>query len=60
LFGVQTDNLVRREPLSHREILVGVENLYDLVLSMETLKRNEPTSEDNEEYATQWQAQVSL
>ena len=60
LFDVQTDNLIHKDPLSHREILVGVENLYDFVLGMETLKRNEPTSEDNEEYAAQWQAQVPL
>jgi DNA topoisomerase 2-associated protein PAT1 len=54
ILTVQTDNLVRKEPLSQREILVAVENLYDLVLNMETLKRNEPTPEDTEEYQTGW------
>ncbi|GLB41960.1 putative topoisomerase II-associated protein PAT1 [Lyophyllum shimeji] len=48
------DGLVRKEPLSHREILVAVESLYDIVLSTENVKRNEPGPEDTDEYAAEW------
>ncbi|KAF5383709.1 hypothetical protein D9615_003665 [Tricholomella constricta] len=50
-----TDGLVRKDPLSHRQILVAVESLYDVVLDTENIKRGEPTPEDTEEYAAQWQ-----
>ncbi|RDB20812.1 DNA topoisomerase 2-associated protein pat1 [Hypsizygus marmoreus] len=50
-----TDGLIRKEPLSQREILIALEYLYDLVLNTESIKRNEPTPEDSEEYITQWQ-----
>ncbi|KAG6854522.1 hypothetical protein C0991_005434 [Blastosporella zonata] len=50
-----TDGLVRKEPLSQRQILVAVENLYDIVLNTENIKRNEPSPEDGEEIIAQWQ-----
>ncbi|KAG5650360.1 hypothetical protein H0H81_012506, partial [Sphagnurus paluster] len=52
-----TAGLVRKEPLSHRQILVAVEGLYDLVLNTENIKRGEPTPEDTDEYAAQWKVE---
>ncbi|KAG6844634.1 hypothetical protein H0H87_005291 [Tephrocybe sp. NHM501043] len=51
-----TDGLVRKEPLSQRQILVAVESLYDVVLNTENIKRNEPSLEDghSEEAVAQW------
>lgn len=49
----QTENLVKAEPLTHRETLVILEELYDLVLRVEQLKRDQPSEEDeraNEEW----------
>jgi DNA topoisomerase 2-associated protein PAT1 len=44
----QTDGLVRQDPLSQRQILAILENLYDLVLKVEQLRRNQPALEDEE------------
>ncbi|KAF9005908.1 topoisomerase II-associated protein PAT1 [Cyathus striatus] len=43
-----TENLVRKEPLSHREVLTILEKLYDTVLHVEQLRRDQPLSEDEE------------
>jgi len=52
-----TDGLVRKEPMSRRQILVAVESLYDVVLNTENIKRGEPSAEDTEEYAAQWKSE---
>ncbi|KAF8074818.1 topoisomerase II-associated protein PAT1 [Lyophyllum atratum] len=52
--AADTDGLVRKEPLSQRQILVAVENLYDVVLNTENIKRGEPGPEDTEEYVAEW------
>ncbi|KAG6890305.1 hypothetical protein C0995_009511 [Termitomyces sp. Mi166 len=52
-----TDGLIRKEPLSHRQILVAVESLYDAVLKTENIKRNEPSPEDSAEITAQWKSE---
>ena len=47
-FGLQTDNLVRKEPLSHRQVLVILEKLYDIVLQVEQLRRDQPVQDEIE------------
>lgn len=42
------------EPLTQREILVTLENMYDLVLNVEQLRRDQPHPEDGEEVLEQW------
>ncbi|KAG6831108.1 hypothetical protein H0H92_012785 [Tricholoma furcatifolium] len=49
-----TDGLVRKEPLTHRQTLAAVEHLYDLVLNTENIKRSEPSPEEGEEVVAQW------
>lgn len=48
--------MVRREPLSHREILTILEYIYDLVLQVEQLRRDQPSGED-EQVVVIWQKQ---
>ncbi|KAI0820787.1 topoisomerase II-associated protein PAT1 [Trametes gibbosa] len=43
-------SLVRKDPLTHREALVALEQLYDLVLDLEQRRRDQPAPEDVEEY----------
>ncbi len=52
----QTTNLIRREPLSHREILTILEYIYDLILHVEQLRRDQPSGED-EQVMVVWQEQ---
>jgi len=52
--AAETDNLVRREPLSHREVLAILERLYDLVLNVEQLRRDQPLPEE-EDILAQWE-----
>ncbi|KAI6122319.1 topoisomerase II-associated protein PAT1 [Pisolithus croceorrhizus] len=40
------DGIVRQEPLTHRQVLVALEALYDLVLSVEQLRRDQPPEDD--------------
>ena len=42
---------MRKEPLTHRQVLVALEALYDLVLHIEQLRRNPPNEEDDEAVA---------
>ncbi|EGO22680.1 topoisomerase II-associated protein [Serpula lacrymans var. lacrymans S7.9] len=41
-----TDGVVKMEPLAQRQVLVILESLYDLVLSVEQLRRDQPPEED--------------
>ncbi|KAG5721185.1 DNA topoisomerase 2-associated protein pat1 [Termitomyces sp. T112] len=52
-----TNGLIRKQPLSHRQILVAVESLYDVVLATENIKRGEPSPEDSAEILTQWKSE---
>lgn len=45
---------MRREPLSNREILTIVENLYDLILGVEQVKRDQPLPEEEQERHDEW------
>jgi hypothetical protein len=58
---VQTDGVVRKEPLTQRQTLVLLEGLYDLVLNIEQLRRDQPPEEDeeDEEAFTVWYAGYS-
>ncbi|KAI5984315.1 topoisomerase II-associated protein PAT1 [Pisolithus albus] len=40
------DGVVRKDPLTHRQVLVALESLYDLVLSVEQLRRDQPPEDD--------------
>lgn len=46
--AADTDGLVRKEPLAHRQVLVILEDLYDMVLRVEQLRRDQPVPEDIE------------
>ncbi|KAI0664219.1 topoisomerase II-associated protein PAT1 [Cubamyces menziesii] len=50
--GNATDatGLIRRDPLTHREALVKLEQLYDLVLDLEQRRRDQPPPEEVEEF----------
>ncbi|KAJ7812857.1 topoisomerase II-associated protein PAT1 [Mycena leptocephala] len=50
----QTGNVVRKDPLTRRQVLTALEAMYDLVLKVEHLRREQPTSEE-EEASRQWQ-----
>ncbi|KAF8631878.1 hypothetical protein AX15_002145 [Amanita polypyramis BW_CC] len=54
--AADTTNLVRKEPLTQREILSTVERIYDLVLQVEQLKRDQPMAEE-EQQMDSWQKQ---
>lgn len=41
--------MVRKEPLTRRQTLVLLEGLYDLVLNIEQLRRDQPPEEDDED-----------
>ncbi|KAG2355143.1 topoisomerase II-associated protein PAT1 [Suillus spraguei] len=43
------DGVVRRDPLTQRQTLVVLEGLYDLVLNIEQLRRDQPLEEDEED-----------
>ncbi|KAJ7504532.1 topoisomerase II-associated protein PAT1 [Mycena galericulata] len=49
-----TGNVVRKDPLTHRQVLTTLEALYDLVLKVEHLRREQPPQEE-EEASRQWQ-----
>ena len=42
--------LVRKDPLTHRETLVILEDLFDLVLSVEQERRDQPPAEEVEAF----------
>jgi len=47
-----TAGVVRKEPLTHRQVLVMLENLYDRVLEVEQLRRDQPPQEEEEAHQT--------
>ncbi|KAJ6621334.1 topoisomerase II-associated protein PAT1 [Mycena sp. CBHHK59/15] len=49
-----TGNVVRKDPLTHRQVLTTLEALYDLVLKVEHLRREQPSPEE-EDASRQWQ-----
>ncbi|KAF9078073.1 topoisomerase II-associated protein PAT1 [Rhodocollybia butyracea] len=51
------EDLVRMEPLTQREILVTLENMYDLVLNVEQLRRDQPHPDEGEEVFELWSAE---
>ncbi|KAH7919056.1 hypothetical protein BV22DRAFT_1041258 [Leucogyrophana mollusca] len=46
-----SDGVVRKEPLTQRQILVTLESLYDLVLNVEQLRRDQPLEEEEGAFA---------
>jgi DNA topoisomerase 2-associated protein PAT1 len=50
----QVTDLVHRDPLTHREVLVTLETLYDLVMSVEQMKHDEPHPEEEGEEVEKW------
>ena len=55
--GNAEEGLVRREPLTHRQALVIIEQLYDLVLEVDQKRRDQPPPEEEEEFAL-WYAAI--
>jgi DNA topoisomerase 2-associated protein PAT1 len=53
--AASTDGLVRTDPLTHRQSLVMLEGLYDMVLEVEQLRRDQPPPEE-EAVFQQWQS----
>ncbi|KAF6752981.1 topoisomerase II [Ephemerocybe angulata] len=53
----QTAEIVRRDPLTHRETLVILEKLYDFVLQVEQLRRDQPHADEDPEDFQHWQAE---
>jgi DNA topoisomerase 2-associated protein PAT1 len=45
------DGVVRKDPLTRRQVLAAIESLYDLALDIEQLRRNQPPEEDEEAVA---------
>lgn len=43
--------MVREDPLTQRQVFVALESLYDLVLDIEQLRRDQPIEEDEEDVA---------
>ncbi|KAJ7066759.1 topoisomerase II-associated protein PAT1 [Mycena amicta] len=43
-------NVVRKDPLAHRQVLAILEELYDLVLQVEQMRREQPPEEEGELY----------
>ncbi|KAF9557320.1 hypothetical protein CPC08DRAFT_819923 [Agrocybe pediades] len=58
--AADTENLVKKEPLSHRKVLVILEGLYDVVLKVEQLRRDQPPPEDVEAFAAWNQEYTAL
>ncbi|KAI0954891.1 hypothetical protein AcW1_006649 [Taiwanofungus camphoratus] len=48
--AADTNGLVHKDPLTHRETLVILERLYDLVLEIEQRRREQPASEEEETF----------
>ena len=55
--GNAQDGLISRDPLTHREALVIIEQLYDLVLEMDQKRRDQPGPEE-EEALVEWCAHI--
>lgn len=49
--AADTRDLVSKDPLTRREVLVSLETLYDLVLQVEQLRRDQPPLEDEQALA---------
>lgn len=47
---LQTAGTIRKEPLTHRQTLVILESLYDIVLEVEQLRRDQPPQDEEEAY----------
>jgi len=52
----QNENLVHKEPLTRREVLIIVEELYNFILNVEQVKRNQPLPEEEQERHDAWWA----
>ena len=49
----QADGPIQRDPLTRKETLVILENLYDVLLRVEQMRREQPPVED-EERTLEW------
>ena len=50
----QTAGVVRKDPLTHRETLAILERMYDLVLEVEQLRRDQPPPEEADAHQAWW------
>ncbi|KAK0446633.1 topoisomerase II-associated protein PAT1 [Armillaria borealis] len=53
-----SSDLIRKEPLTRREILTCLEDLHDLVLKAEQLKQEEPLPEETQ-FSAEWEYEYS-
>lgn len=51
--------VVRKDPLTHRETLIFLEDLFDLVLNIEQQRRDQPSVEEEVEALEKWLVNVS-
>ena len=55
----QADGPIQRDPLTRKETLVILENLYDVLLRVEQMRREQPPVED-EERTLEWYVLIQL
>ncbi|KZT65665.1 hypothetical protein DAEQUDRAFT_731228 [Daedalea quercina L-15889] len=58
--AANSDGVIAKDPLTHREALMILERLYDLVLDIEQLRRDQPSFEEDPEAWKDWEADLDL
>ena len=48
---MQGSNVAQKDPLTHRESLVLLERLFDIIIEAESIKQNQPAEENAENMA---------
>ncbi|EIN05954.1 hypothetical protein PUNSTDRAFT_54266 [Punctularia strigosozonata HHB-11173 SS5] len=56
--GVTAEGFVQKDPLTRREALAILEELYDIMLQLEKLAREQPPQEEEEAYL-EWEKQIT-
>ncbi|KAH9924797.1 topoisomerase II-associated protein PAT1 [Fomitopsis serialis] len=57
--AANSEGVIAKDPLTHREALMILERLYDLVLDIEQLRRDQPSPEDDPEAQEAWEIELS-
>ena len=50
----QQSGIAQKDPLTRRQVLIILESLYDLLLRVEQLRREQPPVEEGEERISEW------
>ncbi|TFY68510.1 hypothetical protein EVJ58_g957 [Rhodofomes roseus] len=56
--AANSEGVIAKDPLKHREALMILERLYDLVLDIEQLRRDQPLPEDGFEAQDAWEVEL--